>query len=52
MRQWGDRHAAPDGPPLQMVHRDCGNLVDAVMTCSCCGEPPETGDATVLLARG
>jgi DNA-binding HxlR family transcriptional regulator len=52
MRQWGDRHAAPDGPPLQMVHHTCGNLVDAVMTCSCCGEPLETGAATVLLPRG
>jgi DNA-binding HxlR family transcriptional regulator len=52
MRQWGDRHAAPDGPPLQMVHHDCGNLVDAVMTCSCCGEPLGTGAATVLLPGG
>jgi DNA-binding HxlR family transcriptional regulator len=52
MRQWGDRHAAPAGPPLQMVHHDCGNHVDAVMTCSRCGEPLGTGDATVLLPRG
>ena len=21
MRQWGDKHAAPDGPPLQVVHK-------------------------------
>jgi DNA-binding HxlR family transcriptional regulator len=51
MRQWGDRHAAPGGAPLQMIHHDCGNLVEAVMTCSCCGEPLGTGDATVLLPR-
>jgi DNA-binding HxlR family transcriptional regulator len=52
MRQWGDRHAAPDGAPLEMVHHDCGSVVDAVMTCSCCGEPLGTGDATALLPRG
>jgi DNA-binding HxlR family transcriptional regulator len=39
MRQWGDRYAAPDGPPLQIVHRDCGQVADAVMTCSECGQP-------------
>jgi DNA-binding HxlR family transcriptional regulator len=52
MRQWGDRHAAPDGAPLRMVHHDCGNVVDAVMTCSCCGEPLGTGAATALLPGG
>ena len=51
MRQWGDRHAAPDGVPLQMVHHDCGNVVDAVMTCSCCGEPLGSG-ATALVPSG
>lgn len=39
MRQWGDRWAAPDGPPLQMRHRACGHLVDAVPVCSACGDP-------------
>jgi DNA-binding HxlR family transcriptional regulator len=52
MRQWGDQHAAPDGAPLQMVHHDCGNVVDAVMTCSGCGELLGTGGATALLPRG
>lgn len=39
MRQWGDRYAAPQGPPLQIRHKSCGNIVDAVMVCSSCGEP-------------
>jgi len=39
MRQWGDRWAAPDGPPLQMRHKGCGQVVDAVEVCSACGEP-------------
>jgi DNA-binding HxlR family transcriptional regulator len=38
MRQWGDKHAAPDGPPLEVVHKACGKVSQAVMTCSACGE--------------
>ena len=38
MRQWGDRYAAPDGPPVQMVHKGCGRVAHAVMTCSGCGQ--------------
>jgi DNA-binding HxlR family transcriptional regulator len=38
MRQWGDRWAAPDGPPIEVVHDRCGNVSDAVLTCSECGE--------------
>jgi DNA-binding HxlR family transcriptional regulator len=39
MRQWGDKHAAPDGPPLQLVHHDCGRVAEAQLTCSACGKP-------------
>jgi DNA-binding HxlR family transcriptional regulator len=39
MRQWGDRYAAPDGPPLLMAHEGCGEVAEAVITCSRCGEP-------------
>jgi DNA-binding HxlR family transcriptional regulator len=38
MRQWGDRWAAPEGPPVQLVHRGCGHVAAAVPTCSECGE--------------
>jgi DNA-binding HxlR family transcriptional regulator len=38
MRQWGDKYAAPDGPPLELLHKPCGKLSQAVMTCSACGE--------------
>jgi len=24
IRQWGDMHAAPDGPPLRLIRKDCG----------------------------
>jgi len=38
MRQWGDKYAAPAGPPLQVTHKGCGHVSEAVMTCSECGE--------------
>jgi DNA-binding HxlR family transcriptional regulator len=37
--RWGDKHAAPDGPPRVIVHRDCGGEVDDHMICSKCGRP-------------
>ena len=38
MRQWGDRYAAPDGPPLELVHKGCGERIQVIETCSNCGE--------------
>jgi DNA-binding HxlR family transcriptional regulator len=38
MRQWGDSYAAPNGPPVQITHKKCGRVADAVMVCSICGE--------------
>jgi DNA-binding HxlR family transcriptional regulator len=38
MRQWGDRWVAPGGAPLEMRHKGCGKVVDAVPVCSACGE--------------
>lgn len=38
MRQWGDKHAAPDGAPVRLIHKSCGHVTDAVLTCSQCGE--------------
>lgn len=39
MREWGDKYAAPSGPPLQIVHNRCGQVAEAVLVCSACGEP-------------
>ena len=38
MRQWGDRWAAPAGPPLAMRHASCGHIAEAELVCSHCGE--------------
>lgn len=52
MRQWGDKYAAPDGPPLRVVHRSCGKVADAVMTCSCCGQRLLARDLTAVPGPG
>jgi DNA-binding HxlR family transcriptional regulator len=52
MRQWGDRYAAPEGPPLEVVHRACGHVAEAVMTCSVCGAPVGARDFRVVAGPG
>lgn len=39
MREWGDRWAAPDGPPLELVHDACGEVMVLAHTCRACGGP-------------
>jgi DNA-binding HxlR family transcriptional regulator len=34
---WGDTYAAPNGPPLLLVHK-CGHLAGHRVVCECCGE--------------
>ncbi|MET9213760.1 MULTISPECIES: winged helix-turn-helix transcriptional regulator [unclassified Nocardia] len=37
---WGDRWlSAPDGPPLTVVHRDCGHITEGVVVCHHCATP-------------
>jgi DNA-binding HxlR family transcriptional regulator len=52
MRQWGDRYAAPDGPPVLITHKGCGELTEAVMVCSVCGEPMSARDVQVQPGPG
>lgn len=33
---WGDRWAAPDGPPILYSHHDCGEPVDLQLRCESC----------------
>ncbi len=34
LMQWGDRYAAgPDGPPVELRHRDCGEPVELRLSC-------------------
>jgi DNA-binding HxlR family transcriptional regulator len=52
MREWGDRWAAPQGPPLEVVHRACGHLTTIVPTCSECGEVLERRDLRMVDGPG
>jgi DNA-binding HxlR family transcriptional regulator len=51
MRQWGDRYAAPAGPPLQLRHQACGEIAQCVLVCDQCGEPIGPRDVSVVTSR-
>jgi DNA-binding HxlR family transcriptional regulator len=40
LMQWGDRWLAPGGPPVVLRHRDCGETVQARLTCDAGHQPP------------
>ncbi len=52
MRQWGDTYAAPNGPPIEVVHSGCGSVTTAVLVCSDCGEPLNARDVSVVAGPG
>jgi DNA-binding HxlR family transcriptional regulator len=38
LMQWGDRHlAGPDGPPILLRHKDCGEIAETYVACRHCG---------------
>lgn len=39
LTRWGDRWAAPDGPPVVYRHAHCGGRVDQQTVCTDCGAP-------------
>jgi len=38
---WGDRWAAPNGPPVTFEHEGCGGKVEAHLLCLKCGRSPD-----------
>jgi DNA-binding HxlR family transcriptional regulator len=52
LRQWGDRHAAPEGPRLLLRHKGCGAVAEPELRCSACGERVEARDYQVLPGPG
>lgn len=52
MRQWGDKHAAPLGPPLRLRHTQCGHICEPQLVCSACGEPIGARDVTAIPGPG
>ncbi len=45
--RWGDRHAAPGGPPVVLRHRECGGELGERRICARCGEPLGPRDVDV-----
>jgi DNA-binding HxlR family transcriptional regulator len=37
IRDWGDRHMAPDGPPVRYRHAECGGEAHVRLGCDRCG---------------
>jgi DNA-binding HxlR family transcriptional regulator len=52
MRQWGDRWAAPEGPPLEVVHKACGHVTHVVPSCAMCGAPLTARDVRAVEGPG
>lgn len=52
MRQWGDKYAAPSGPPVVLVHTSCGHETTAVLVCDQCGARLEVHDCAVKEGAG
>jgi hypothetical protein len=52
MRQWGDRYAAPCGPPVGIVHKSCGHLAEPVLVCGSCREQVSARDYRAVPGPG
>jgi DNA-binding HxlR family transcriptional regulator len=52
IRQWGDRWNAPNGAPVEVVHRRCGERINARQVCSSCGEELEYFDLAIERGPG
>ena len=51
LMHWGDRHSAgPEGPPVLVVHKDCGGPVSDRGVCEACGETLGARDARAFEA--
>jgi DNA-binding HxlR family transcriptional regulator len=50
---WGDRHSpTPAGPPMLIVHKECGGSVNDRGICESCGEVLQARDARALPGPG
>jgi len=52
LRDWGDRHMAPDGPPMHYLHNDCGGGAHVHITCERCHNEVTARDVTAEAGPG
>ena len=50
--RWGDRHAAPDGPPVVLTHTACGHELEPVLVCGHCRQAPAPGSVVTQAGPG
>ena len=44
LTEWGDRWAAPEGPPIVLTHTPCGGSVTPEIVCGRCGQVDHVRD--------
>lgn len=52
LTEWGDRWAAPDGPPILYRHGTCGSPVTHELTCASCGRIDDRAEVLALAGPG
>jgi len=52
LTEWGDRWAAPKGPPALFKHDPCGHDVEQVIRCVGCGDVSEPAEITAVPGPG
>jgi DNA-binding HxlR family transcriptional regulator len=52
LTEWGDRWAAPQGPPVLYEHAGCGGAIHDQLRCSICGDVQASADVTVRPGPG
>lgn len=52
LTEWGDRWAAPDGPPIVYQHDDCGGHVGLRAQCATCGKTPPPAQVIAQPGQG
>jgi len=52
LTEWGDRWAAPGGPPILYRHGDCGAPVTIDLTCAACGPLDDRTEVLALPGPG
>jgi DNA-binding HxlR family transcriptional regulator len=52
LTEWGDRWAAPQGPPVLFEHEGCGGPVHVHVRCDDCGQEPAPADVVAVAGPG
>jgi DNA-binding HxlR family transcriptional regulator len=52
LTKWGDRWAAPDGPPILLRHTACGSAVSHEIVCATCGRVHDPAEVQVQPGPG